>query len=81
MVGPAAAVPSLDGLLKIFTFKKKRELEQYCRTLVISGEHFADLVFRCEMTGWPFLHKINYRDRVPEHLNLSDPKTLREFHS
>ena len=70
MAEPAA--PSLEGLLKIFTLGKKRELEQYCRNLVIGGEHFADLVFSSGMTGQPFLHKINYRDHQPKHLHLSE---------
>lgn len=69
---PAVDAPSLEGLLKIFSFEKKRELEQYCRRLVISIEHFADLVLSCEMSGRPFLHKISYRDRQPKHLHLSE---------
>ncbi|HXP80906.1 MAG TPA: hypothetical protein VN976_13455 [Verrucomicrobiae bacterium] len=63
---------NLEGLLKLFEFDKKRELERYCRSTVISKSDFANLVLACEMSGVPFLHQISYRDIVPEHLHLSD---------
>jgi len=34
---------SLEGLLKIFAFEKKSELEHYCRTLQVSGNDFVSL--------------------------------------
>ena len=61
-----------DAILKMFTFDKKRELEQYCRTIVIDSSAFANFIFACELTGSPFIHEIHYRDHVPEHLHLSD---------
>ena len=61
-----------DALLKMFTFDKKRELEQYCRTIVIDSSAFANFTLACELTGSPFIHEIHYRDHVPEHLYLSD---------
>src|SRR5713226_233363 len=62
---------SLEGLLKLLEFDKKRELERYCRSAVISDSDFANLVMACEFSGEPFLHQISYRDFVPEHLHPS----------
>jgi hypothetical protein len=64
--------PSLETLLKLFEFDKKRELERYCRITIISKSDFANLVLACDISGEPFLHRISFRDIVPEHLNLSD---------
>jgi hypothetical protein len=64
--------PSVEGLLKLFEFDKKKELERYCRTITISKRDFAHLVLTCEMTGAPFLHKIFYHDFVPDHLEPSE---------
>jgi hypothetical protein len=61
-----------EVLLKLFTFDKKRELERYCRKIVINSSSFADFILACELGLFPFLHKIHYRDHVPEHLYLSD---------
>jgi hypothetical protein len=63
---------NIKGLLKLFTFDKKRELEKYCRELVIHGPDFAAFILACESRTLPFSHKIHYRDHVPEHLNLTD---------
>lgn len=63
---------SLEGVLKIFSFEKKGELEKYCRNIVISSEDFFALVLACEHSGNPFSHEISYRDKVPQHLNPSD---------
>ena len=61
-----------DALLKMFAFDKKRELEQYCRNIVIDSSAFTNLILACELAGFPFLHKIHYGDHVPEDLHLSD---------
>ena len=66
------AEPNLENLLKLFEFDKKRDIEQHCRQLVISGEAFFQLVCSCDMTGIPFLHKILWRDSAPDHLNPSE---------
>jgi hypothetical protein len=63
---------TLEALLKMFTFNKKKDLERYCRTLVVSGSDFAGLILSCEHQGEPFIHQITYRDIVPEHLDPSD---------
>jgi hypothetical protein len=49
---------NLEGLLKIFTFNKKKELERHCRSLVVSG-NFVSLILCCEQRGEPFIHKIS----------------------
>ena len=61
-----------DALPKMFAFDKKRELEQYCRTIVIDSSAFANFILACDLTGSPFIHEIHYIDHVPEHLHLSD---------
>ena len=61
-----------DALLKLFTFNKKKEIEQYCRKLVIDSSPFANLILTCDFAGVPFLHEIHYRDHLPEHLHLND---------
>jgi len=63
---------SLDGIVKIFSFEKKQDLERYCRDLTIRSEDFFALVLVCEHSGNPFSHEITYRDKVPEHLVPSD---------
>jgi hypothetical protein len=66
---------NLEGLLKIFYFEKKSELEHYCRTLQVSGDDFSALILSCETYAVPFLHQIYYRDVVPAHLEPSDSET------
>jgi hypothetical protein len=66
---------NLDGLLKMFSFHKKSELEKYCRDVVISSENFFALILACEQSDNPFCHEISYRDKVPKHLNPSDSET------
>ena len=63
---------NMEALLKLFDFDKKRELEQYCRQIVIDSSAFADFILACEFKQFPFLHKIHYQDHVPKHLYLSD---------
>lgn len=68
----AAESKSMEAFLKLFTFDKKRDLEKYCREVVIDSSAFANFILSCALTGTPFLHEIHYRDHVPEQLNLSD---------
>jgi hypothetical protein len=63
---------NLEGLLKIFTFNKKKELERHCRSLVVSGSDFVSLILSCEERAEPFIHQISYRDIVPRHLEPSE---------
>jgi hypothetical protein len=63
---------NLEGLLKIFTFSKKKDLERYCRGLVVNGCDFVSLILHCEQRGDPFIHQISHRDIVPEHLLPSE---------
>jgi len=63
---------TLQSFLKLFTFDKKRELEKYCRDVVIYSSDLANFILSCELGHQPFFHQIHYRDHVPEHLHLSD---------
>ena len=65
-------VSNLERLLKIFTFDKKKELERYCRGLVVNGSDFVSWILSCERGAQPFIHQISYRDIVPGHLGPSD---------
>lgn len=64
--------PSLESVMKIFSFENKKDLERYCRDLTISSNDFVDLVLACETSGKPFLHEISYRDIVPPQLVPKD---------
>jgi hypothetical protein len=59
---------NLESLLKIFSFEKKKDLEQYCRDLAIRSDDFVALILACERSGEPFAHEISHRDKVPPHL-------------
>jgi hypothetical protein len=63
---------SIEGLLKIFSFNKKKDLEKYCRSLVINGSDFVSFILSCEQRSEPFLHRITYKDIIPAHLPPSD---------
>jgi hypothetical protein len=63
---------NIEGFLKLFTFDKKRELERYCREVVIYGSDFAAFIFACDSGRLPFLHRIHCGDHVPERLNPTD---------
>jgi hypothetical protein len=67
------------GLVTVFTFAKKRELERYCHGLMIYGIDFTKVILACDDgTLLPFSHRIHWSDRVPEHLipSGSDFETL-----
>jgi hypothetical protein len=63
---------NLEDFLKLFTFDKKRDLEKYCREVVIDSSVFAAFIMACESGNLPYLHRIHYRDYVPEHLYPTD---------
>ncbi len=64
--------PNTEALLKLFAFDKKRELEKYCRDLIIHSRDFANFILACEFGSFPFLHQIHYRDHVPDDVHLTD---------
>jgi hypothetical protein len=63
----------LEGFLKIFTFDRKKDLDRYCREVVVHSQDFAAFVVSCDGGRMPFQHRIHYRDYVPEHLVPSEP--------
>jgi len=62
----------VEGLLKIFTFDRKADLERYCRDLVVYQSDFVAFVLACDAGRLPLRHKIHFRDYVPEHLEPSE---------
>jgi hypothetical protein len=70
---PIFPARDLRGLLTIFTFSKKKELEKYCRDVTIYGSDFANFILACNGSPeLPFYHRIHCTDIVPEHLVLTD---------
>jgi hypothetical protein len=45
---------SLESLLKLLTFEKKRDLERYCRALTVESRDFVSLILSCEQNAVPF---------------------------
>ena len=64
----AVSLRDLQGLLTIFTFTKKADLEKHCRELVIYSTDFASAILACRGGTLPLLHRIHPSDTVPEHL-------------
>ncbi|MGA2387516.1 MAG: hypothetical protein ABSF97_01045 [Candidatus Sulfotelmatobacter sp.] len=63
---------NLAAILKLFTFEKKRELEKYCREVVIYQSEFVDVILACESGTLPLLHQIFHRQIVPEDIGPTD---------
>jgi hypothetical protein len=70
----------LEGFIKIFTFDKKRDLEKYCREVVVYRRDFVAFILACDAGRMPFGHRIHYCDNIPEHLlpSKSEHKALSE---
>ena len=62
----------MEGLLKIFTFDKKRDLEKHCRGITIHRADLTLLVLTCKDGLMPFRHRIYGRDYVAPHLKPSE---------
>jgi len=58
----------LEGLVKLFTFTKKRQLEVHARGRMFHGSDLAALIMACDVTGQPFSHRAYFKDCVPQHL-------------
>jgi hypothetical protein len=63
---------SMQDFLKLFAFTKKKELEKYCRDLVVHQEDLVNFILTCEIRQGPFLHLIHYGDHQPEEAQLTD---------
>jgi len=60
------------GLLSVFGFTRKKDLEKYSREVTIYGCDFANFVLAC--TGSPSLplfHRLHYVAITPPHLELT----------
>jgi hypothetical protein len=64
---------TLDGLLKIFTIQKLRDLRKHCHDEIVSHHDLANFIMWCKSSkDAPFLHTSLHREFVPEHLHLKD---------
>lgn len=69
---------NLKKLLVLFNTKKKRDIEKYCRNLVITSEGFTSLILAGRATGVrPYLYECQFNEFVPEHL----PPTKEELNA
>jgi hypothetical protein len=66
-----------EGFIKIFTFKKKRDLEKYCRDIVVYARDLTTFIACCMDGLMPFVHKMHFRDYRPEHLEPSDEEFVK----
>jgi len=62
----------MDMLLEICLADKKSLLSSLCKKATISQEDFANFIIASESGLLPWLHKISYRDFIPEHLRLTE---------
>jgi hypothetical protein len=62
----------MNSLLAICLTEKKSLLSTLCKKTTISQEEFANFIVASEGGLLPWLHKISYRDFIPEHLRLTE---------
>lgn len=68
----AMARESLEKLGALFNLGRKREVERYCRDLVITSEDFADVVLAARIAGFgPYTYTCHFREIAPESLEPS----------
>lgn len=61
---------SLEGLLGLFNLSKKREVERYCQSLVITSEDFANVLLAARIAGLgPYRYACHFHELTPEHLH------------
>jgi hypothetical protein len=62
----------LEQLVGLFNLKKKREVERYCRSLVLTPRAFTDIIL-CARTGGldHYKYACRFRHTMPAHLNPS----------
>ena len=56
----------------IFTFDKKRDLEKYCREVIIHSQDFVLFILECEKGRMPFRYLTHFCDYVSPHLIPSE---------
>lgn len=63
---------SLERLIGLLNLRKKREIELYCRDLVIASEDFANIILAGQVRSLgPYNHVDYHREFVPEDLEPS----------
>ena len=65
----------LEGLLNMLMITKKKELVKYCRSLVIYGAAFANIISGAEAGLLGYFHRIYHRDFQDEGLHLKRKDT------
>lgn len=60
-----------DGLLKLFTFREKKQLVAYCRKQVIHSADFVTLIDLCRLPGTLLRYTNHFAEYTPSHLALS----------
>lgn len=63
----------LENLLKLFSLERKKDVEKYCRDLVIKSEDLADIILAGRISGLrPYLYNVHFSETVPEYLNPTE---------
>lgn len=68
----AKGVP--EKFIKLFGFKKKKEVNRYCRELTVTHEEFALLATNFEQIGMS--HKRHHFEHVPKELKTSEDEKI-----
>ncbi len=64
---------SLEKLVGLLNLGRKREIERYCRDLVITSEDLADVLLAARVAGLgPYRYAVHFRELTPEHLEPTD---------
>jgi hypothetical protein len=62
--------------VEIFYIKEKKELVRHCKSITITMSIFTDFILASEYGLLPWIHKIHYRDYIPEHLVPTEEEHL-----
>lgn len=63
---------NLEGFIRIFNCRRKRDLERLCRATTLYGHDLFGLILSAGTPTFPYLHHSHAADFVPEHLEPSD---------
>ncbi|MFT4564112.1 MAG: hypothetical protein ACI9BW_003874 [Gammaproteobacteria bacterium] len=59
-----------EALLRLLNLATKREVEKYCRKLMVSSEAFTDIILAGRINGMkPYLYNCHFVEYTPEHLH------------
>ena len=63
---------TLPSLLAIFDIVKKAELEEHCRTALVTRTDLANLIMACQLGAIPIRHVPIFKHHHPSHLQPTD---------